>query len=57
MKSHRFIALLDALTHRIFAFASSAKRPNASFGSKTEAAALRRDVRFAPDTVAKVSLG
>jgi hypothetical protein len=34
MKSRRFIALpFDALNHRLFAFASSAKRPNVSFGS------------------------
>ena len=34
MKSRRFIALpFDALNHRVFAFASSAKRPNVSFGS------------------------
>jgi hypothetical protein len=51
MKSRRFIALpFDALNHRVFAFASSAKRPNVSFGSKSEVATGRFDVRFAPNS-------
>jgi hypothetical protein len=54
MKSHRFIALLDALAHRIFAFATSAKRPNGSFGSNSEVPRFAQHVRYFLDCVKKL---
>ena len=45
MKSRCFIALrFDTLKYRVFAFASSAKRPNVSFGSETDLDAPENEV-------------